>query len=364
MGRWVEILFALLVLCPAQTYAAAQRAGQAAVDRAFGVGGNTVGEAQALTATDLPLDTSGANEQTATLLKGFAREPAEFKYTYRLVRDEDGVHACRVTYRSPLETRWPKNNVLPAEYFVPAERSGKVSAVIFLDIKAGNAIVPRALARAAARRGMAALYVPMPGYGARRPPGDAYQRALDDDQQLVVESIRQTVMDVRRAKAVPASRPEVDAERVGICGVSLGGIMAALAAGVDGGFDRVVLILAGGDIAKIAFGENRETRRLRAALSAKGFDPASAATLFASVEPLNFAARIGPGRCLMINALDDEIIPRATTDALRAAIGNPPVLWLPAGHYSAVTHFLTMQQRAMDFLSGVEGGASAVERKG
>jgi hypothetical protein len=68
------------------------------------------------------------------------------------------------------------------------------------------------------------------------------------------------------------------------------------------------------------------------------------------VEPLHFAARIGAERCLMINAAHDEIIPRATTDALRAAIGNPPILWLPAGHYSAVTYFITMQQRAMDFL--------------
>ena len=37
----------------------------------------------------------------------------------------------------------------------------------------------------------------------------------------------QAVLDIRRATAWLADRPEVDAERLGIFGVSLGGITAA-----------------------------------------------------------------------------------------------------------------------------------------
>jgi dienelactone hydrolase len=352
MRRYSLVILMLLtdlILSPAY----ADRPPAGALDRLFGAGVKAQGPAETFHAADRPIDTDGVAARSAEWLRAFAAKREPFEYTKQFVREEDGINVYRMTFPSPLETRWPENNVVPAEYFTPAGASaatGKLPAAIFLDIKAGNAIVPRMLARAAARQGMAAIYVPMPGYGARRPAGD-YQRALDDDPKLVVESIRQTVMDVRRAKAILAARPEVDANRVGICGVSLGGIMAALAAGVDGSFDRVVLILAGGDLATIAFNENRETRRLRAALIANGLDPASAATLFAPVEPLNFAARIGAGRCLMINALNDEIIPRATTDALRAAIGEPTVVWLPAGHYSIATHFLTIQRRAMEFLS-------------
>ena len=357
-----------LVLCGSPANLLAQRPEQAAIDRVFGVGGKAAGKAETFTTADLPLDVGGVDAGTAALLSKFAGKAEAFEYTYQFVRDEDGLNACRVTFPSPLKTRWPQNNVVAAEYFLPGDRGdGKLPAVIFLDIKAGNAIVPRTLARAAARRGMAALYVPMPGYGARRPPGDAYQRALDADPDLVVESIRQTVMDVRRAKAILAARPEVDPDHIGICGVSLGGIMAALTAGVDGDFDRVVLILAGGDLATIALGDNRETRRLRAAFQAKGLTPETTAELFAPVEPLHFARRIGAGRCLMINALDDEIIPRATTDALRAAIGNPPIQWLPAGHYSAVKYFVSMQVRALEFLKGPDAGevpASAGRAKG
>ena len=350
----LPVLFLLLGVTAVPAHA--QRPRQAAIDRAFGITGDAMGPEERHEAVDAPLSTEGSRPEAADWLRGFQVDRQRFEYTTRLVREEDGISVYRVSYASPLTSRWPENNVVPAEYFTPTKADGKLPAAIFLDIKAGNAIVPRMLARAAARRGMAAMYVPMPGYGPRRPKGD-YQKALDDDPALVVQSIRQTVMDVWRAKAILASRPEVDAGHIGICGVSLGGIMAALTAGVDGDFDRVVLILAGGDLAKIAFSENRETRRLRAALQAKGLDPTSAATLFASVEPLNFAARIRPERCLMINALNDEIIPRATTDALRVAIGNPKILWLPAGHYSAVTHFVTMQERAMEFLRGGEGAS-------
>jgi dienelactone hydrolase len=355
----------LATLVGAAAPARGERPAPGALDRVFGAGATPQGEAQTHRATDLPLAAGGLDRERTAWLRAFApaasaaeagagaAAPEPFEYTTQFVREEDGIGVYRLTYPSPLATRWPENNVVPAEYFVPtgAPPAGGRAAAIFLDIKAGNAIVPRMLARAAARRGLAAVYVPMPGYGARRPAGD-YQRALDADPKLVVESIRQTVMDVRRAKAILAARPDVDGARVGICGVSLGGIMAALAAGVDGEFHRVVLILAGGDLATIAFDENRETRRLRAALIASGLDRAAAAELFAPVEPLHFAGRIGAGRCLMINALHDEIIPRPTTEALRAAIGDPTILWLPAGHYSAVTYFLTMQGRAMDFLAG------------
>ena len=347
----------------------AQRPEQAAIDRVFGAGGAGQGEAERFTATDLPLNTDRADERTAAWLGEFAVAPEPFEYSVQFVRDEDGLKVYRVSYPSPLQTKWPQNNTVPAEYFEPGEAApaapdgAKRPAVIFLDIKAGNAIVPRMLARAAARRGMVAMYVPMPGYGARRPKGDDYQRSLEADPDLVVESIRQTVMDVRRAKAILAARPGVDADHIGICGVSLGGIMAALSAGVDGDFDRVVLILAGGDLATIVLGDNRETRRMRAALLARGLTPATTADLLAPVEPLHFAMRIGAERCLMINALHDEIIPRSTTDALRAAIGNPPILWLPAGHYSVVTHFITMQHQALEFLRRDAAPASAPASK-
>jgi len=71
-----------------------------------------------------------------------------------------------------------------------------------------------------------------------------------------------------------------------------------------------------------------------------------------AIEPLNFASRIDPRRCLMINAGEDEVIPKVCTTALWQAAGRPTLLWLPCGHYGAVFYMPTIRRTAIDFLKG------------
>ena len=302
-------------------------------------------------AGDLPLKRGGADGNAAQALTDFDLPPARFDYTLQLVSEEEQVLLYRLVYPSPVVTPWPPNNVVPAEFYVPrgAGPSSKVPAAVVLDIMDGSAVLPRMMARAAAQNGLATLYLPMPYYNARRPERDAHEAALREDPRRAADGLRQTVMDVRRARAILSSRPEVDAARIGITGISMGGIMAALAAGVDGEFARVVPILAGGDVATIIF-HAHETRKIRAAMRAKGMDRDAAADALQRVDPLTFAARVHPDRCLMINAADDEVIPKATTEQLRAAAGRPPIIWLPAGHYTSLTYYPLMQKTVIEFL--------------
>src|SRR5438105_3508039 len=197
-----------------------------------------------LQATDLPLNLKGATGELAEWLKPFDVKPETFTYTMQLVEDEDDIRVYRLIYHSPFNSPFPENNLIPAEYYVPREfpkdSSGKIPGVVVLDIMHGNAVVARGMARGLAGQGAAALYIPMAYYNARRPKDNAHLRYFDQDPTRTIEAVRQTVMDVRRAKSILASRPEVDGHRLGITGVSLGGIVCALAAGVDGEFDRVV----------------------------------------------------------------------------------------------------------------------------
>jgi dienelactone hydrolase len=227
----------------------------------------------------------------------------------------------------------------------------KVPAAIVLDILDGSAVVPRSLARAMAQEGVAALYVPMSCYGPRRPKDPEFLKKMQEDPRQGIDNVRQTVMDIRRAKAILASLPEVDDRHLSITGVSLGGIVATLAAGVDGGFDRVVPVLAGGDLADILY-HARETRKLRNAIEARGWTREQVTQFLAPIEPLHFAARIAPRSCLMINAARDEVIPRETTEALNKAIGSPQILWTPVGHYTSALFMPNIRQRVIDFIQG------------
>ena len=307
----------------------------------------TAAPVETFRAADLPTrkETDAA---LAERLRSFAPEPGGFTYTLQLVDEEETIRVYRVVFDSPLKTPWPQNNRVPAEYYVP-RGAGRFPAAIVLDILDGSAILPRMMARSAAQNGVAALYVPMPCYNDRRPANDAHKKLLREDPVRSVDGIRQTVMDVRRARAILASRPEVDVKRIGITGISLGGIMSALTAGVDGDFARVVPVLSGGDLADITF-HCHEMRKLRASLIDKGITRDKASGVFAPVEPLLFAGRIGADRCLMINAANDEVIPKKDTEALARAIGDPQLVWLQAGHYSALTFFPLMQKTVIEFL--------------
>ena len=302
-------------------------------------------------ATDLALQMNGATGEMARWLKAYDVPAKPFQYTMQLIEDADGIQVYRLVFASPFHSPFPENNVVPAEFYLPKKHDGKIPAAVVLDIMYGNAVVPRGMARGLAAQGVAALYMPMAYYNTRRPPRHAHVNWLEADPTRAVDPPRQTVMDIRRAKAILAARPEVDAKRIGITGVSLGGIMTALAAGVDGEFDRVVPILAGGDLATLIF-HTRETRRVCEAFQARGYDRAKVAELMAPVEPTHFAARIDPKTCLMINGDHDEVIPKACTLDLWKAAEKPTLLWLPSGHYSAAWYLPTIKQTTIDFLKG------------
>jgi len=304
-------------------------------------------------ATDQPLDLSGAAGETLRWLRGFDLKPQRFEYTLELLEDnpDDSVRLYRLVFPSAFNSPFPENNVVPCEYYAPKQAHGKLESAIVLDIMAGNAVVPRGLARGLAERGVAALYMPMAYYNARRPKDRAHVRWLEDRPDHITDPPRQTVMDVRRAKAILASRPGLDPQQVSITGVSLGGIMTSIAAGVDGHFSRVVPILAGGDLAALTF-HAPETRRAKQQLLDKGIDQQKLGEMMAPVEPLHFASRIDPKRCLMINASRDEVIPHECTMQLWQAIGKPELLWLPSGHYSAAWFMPTIKQTAIDFIKG------------
>src|SRR4051794_17064058 len=175
---WLALLLGALGFVWFATTAPAQRS--RTVDNLFRPKPPTGAAVETVHATDPPLDTRGADEQLATMLRGFEPETPEFSYTIQLLAEEEGFRQYQVTFRSPMKTPWPENNVVPAELYVPrgAAAGKKVPAAVVLDIMDGSAILPRMMARSAAQNGLAALYVPMPCYNDRRPAGDAHKKVL------------------------------------------------------------------------------------------------------------------------------------------------------------------------------------------
>lgn len=167
------------------------------------------------------------------------------------------------------------------------------------------------------RAGYAVLRIDIQYHGERKIPGmkiDLVKNYPHASRNALV----QTVFDLRRAVDFLDQRPEIDSTRTAFAGISLGGIIGTVFAGAEPRIEAPVLILAGGGL-KFLFGEQALSRRIR--------------NFLAPIEPLNFVAKIAGRPLLFQNASRDEIVPKATTEALfRRANAPKQIKWYDDGH--------------------------------
>jgi dienelactone hydrolase len=280
-----------------------------------------------------------------------------FQYQSRLLSDRAQFRVYRLTYPSPVVTSVPQNNTIPADYYLPKQLQpgAKYPAVICLHILNGDEQLTDLVCSVLAKRGIPAISFKMPYYGERGLPKGP--DALADHPKLFVGAIAQVGEDIRRTVDLLASRDEINPERIGITGISLGGITAATAAGAEPRLYRTSLMLSGGDLLPL-IRHARETRQLTEMIDQ--LPPAERAeveTKIAEVDPLRFAPalrdRARQGRVLMINAGDDEVIPRVCTEKLAKALGiADQVAWFEGlGHYTAMAELPRALRMTADFFA-------------
>jgi dienelactone hydrolase len=270
----------------------------------------------------------------------------------------DHLEVWNVTFPSPVVTPHAANNTVHCEYFQP-RCPGRRPAVIVLHILGGDFPLSRLFCNALAQHGVAALFVKMPYYGPRRAAGDP-RRMISQSPHETVEGMTQAILDIRRATAWLAARPEVDDQELGIFGISLGGITSSLAAGVEPRIQNVCTLLAGGDMSQIAW-EHRELNGVREKWLATGGTKEEFFDVLRPIDPVTHAAGARGKRILMLNAADDELIPRACTESLWQALGEPEIHYYSGGHYTVIRHIFSAVLRVSQFFSATIGAGDVRE---
>lgn len=162
-----------------------------------------------------------------------------------------------------------------------------------------------------ARGGAAVASIDFPLHGERRSPklservlaGGLSAAGGSLDASLWVDLVEQAVVDLRRALRAAATHPEVDGSRVGYAGFSLGTLLGTLFCAEEPRIAAAALALGGA-----------------------GLGPPE-------VDPEGAVARIAPRPVLFVNAERDERVPRAASERLHAAAGEPhTVQWFDATH--------------------------------
>ena len=291
-------------------------------------------------------------EGEASLPERFQLAPHSFEFEQSPLRTSSRkLRLSRLTFPSPVVTPHPNNNTVHCEYFRPirdaSASESKTPGVIVLHILEGNFELARLFCRALASRDVAALLLKMPYYGERRQPGSP-ARMVSIDPEETVRGMTQAVLDVRRAAAWLAEQDGVDRDQLGIMGISLGGITGALAASVEPRFTKVCLILAGGDMGSVAW-TSTELAPMREHWLAAGRTKEELFEVLRPVDPIQYVKPLPGRKILMLNARDDEVVPRECTEALWRAFGEPPIVWWNAGHYSAMRYIFDGVAEAVNF---------------
>lgn len=265
-----------------------------------------------------------------------------------------------VTFPSPVKTAHESNNTVHCEYFRSLS-PGKHPAVVVLHILGGDFELSRTFCKHMAQNDVCALFLKLPYYGERRPEG-INKRMISEDPTETIASMRQGVLDIRRAAAFLAAQQEVDPEQLGIFGISLGGITSALASTAEPRFGKVCMMLAGGDMAQIAW-ESPEVKDVRERWIAKGATKEQFYESLKCIDPCTYGKNVQGRKMLMLNANQDEVIPKACTIALWKSFGEPELVWYDAGHYSAVRFIFDALGRATKFFQPDSPKADAAAKQ-
>ncbi len=285
----------------------------------------------------------------------FRMQAGEFDWQARRMETvTETLEVWEVTFPSPLKTAEEANNTVHGEYYRSrgggAGANGRRPSVIVLHILGGDFALSRLFANSLAQHGVNALFLKMPYYGPRRTEGSK-RRMVSSDPRETVEGMTQAVLDIRRAVAWLGARSDVDPEKIGVTGISLGGITAALAVEAEPRIKSACLLLAGGDIGHASW-DAAELARVREGWLAQGKTREEYFEVLRAVDPVTHAAAARGKRILMLNATSDEVIPRVCTESLWKALGEPEIQWYSGGHYTAMRHIFSVLLRVSSFFSG------------
>ena len=184
-----------------------------------------------------------------------------------------------------------------------------------------------------------------------------HDRDIDFEEIMSAEEVEdyfsQTVLDGRQALDYLVQRQEVDKEKIGCIGFSLGGIKASLISGVDERIKYSVIGLAGGSIADITVNsKNKGMREYIQELREIGIDSETIYDELSNkviTDPLELGGYIDARNVLMYIASFDKVIPRQCCEKLRQIIGGPETVYFFTGHYSSFLYLPYAEMESLKF---------------
>jgi pimeloyl-ACP methyl ester carboxylesterase len=295
-----------------------------------------------------------------------------------------GVRLMCASFRSPLPSGDDANDRVELRLFMPEHRELRRPLVFVHGLGTAHHSTWDATPRLLATRGFPTLSVPLPHLcerGGQSRSGHVY---MSTDGSVALPAYEQAVADIRGALDWLLEGSPYAGEglpRPSVAGVSLGALIAVIAAGVEPRFEGLVTMLGGGDLDTIVF-HGRYRTHVREELESAGIMPENRRNArlayrdylervrraprtldvrpdfhFFLFDPLSFAWHLREKPAYMMNGLFDPIIPRASARALWLELGCPSISWFYGTHWTGGPWRPYTISRLTTFLGGLEPGA-------
>lgn len=248
----------------------------------------------------------------------------------------------KVTYRSARDQRVPAFLVLPKN-----RGEEKLPCVILMHGLGGDKRMFQMLWGPLTQAGYALFAIDAQYHGERKPSEDIPFFGMYPYRAR--DALIQTVIDLRRGLDYLQTRKEIDPDRIGYIGASMGGIIGSMFAGVDERVKAPVLLVAGGNW-KILM-EQSALSLWRDAAKNNPQQVEEALRVMDVVDPIHWVGRIAPRPVLFINGDADNIVPVESNKALHEAAREPKkIVWYKGGHVPPPSDWFTVVNEVMRWL--------------
>jgi 1-acyl-sn-glycerol-3-phosphate acyltransferase len=242
----------------------------------------------------------------------------------------DDQYGARITWRSPIETKFPANNVARADFF-SCGRGWSAPTVLMLH--ALMSVRDAGYRRCAARfneLGWNACFVHLPYHYSRVPRGYWNgELAITADLIRNAEGLRQGVIELRQLMAALRAR---GCHEFGVLGTSYGGWIGALLAIVERDF-RFVALMAPIVNVEHAVWQSPATAFMRRELRRLQIEPALVARHFHLSSPMHNEPLCGADRVLFVAGDFDLIARPADIEAIHQKWRGSELLRVRQGHF-------------------------------
>ncbi|MCL4377307.1 MAG: alpha/beta hydrolase family protein [Actinobacteria bacterium] len=300
-----------------------------------------------------------------------------------------------LTFDSPVRTNIKENDVVYSELFLAPDKKmpdhGKTPAHLMILVHGFNSKVNwlknyYCFINDALQNDISCLFINLPYHLYRTPAGQTSgQKLMSNDDAGTLEFFNQAVLDIKKAiKIIDQIFPESNFS-FSICGMSLGGIVSAIAMAWDKRIERGAFLICGGNwdeiywngVASMMLKGNVVKREKITRTQAKEFysslpefidafkkiNPISIdsemedypelkkfiAQKWFLCDPVTFGHKIIPRKVIMINSRFDVIFNKESALQLCHEIGCPKIYWLNNFHTTAILRSKKVRQLVYDF---------------